>query len=207
MMTGERGFTLIEILISLAIFAVVVIGALGVLGAAGSGGFLESFPTGLAATRVARDITAASVYLQTFNEYAMGLNSSTLVAGTYIATPGATCSTTLTFTGSGLGSPPAPPGPPCNYPYQLNWQSLTVLIDTPWYACFNTSGIPAQCTATAPCFVKYMQDPGDASCATTLPSGAKKESLVRIDTKLTWQYCPRPTACAPRTLEMDRFLP
>jgi len=31
MMTGERGFTLIEILSSLAIFAGVVVGALGVL--------------------------------------------------------------------------------------------------------------------------------------------------------------------------------
>jgi prepilin-type N-terminal cleavage/methylation domain-containing protein len=203
MMTGERGFTLIEILISLAIFAVVVVGALGVLGAAGSGGFLESFPTGLAATRVARDITAASVYLQTFNEYAMGLNSSTLTAGTYSATPGATCSTTLTFTGSGLGSPPAPPGPPCNYPYQLNWQTLKVVIDPPWYACFNTSGTPLPCTATAPCFVKYSKAPGDSSCNTD----TTKESLVLIDAKLTWQYCPRPTACVARTLEMDRFLP
>lgn len=202
MMTGERGFTLIEILISLAIFAVVVIGALGVLGAAGSGGFLESFPTGLAATRVARDITAASVYLQTFNEYAMGLNSSTLTAGTYSATPGATCSTTLTFTGSGLGSPPAPPGPPCNYPYQLNWQTLTVVIDPPWYACFNTSGTPLPCTATAPCFVKYSKA-SDSSCNTD----TTKESLVLIDAKLAWQYCPRPTACVARTLEMDRFLP
>jgi prepilin-type N-terminal cleavage/methylation domain-containing protein len=202
MMTGERGFTLIEILISLAIFAVVVIGALGVLGAAGSGGFLESFPTGLAATRVARDITAASVYVQTFNEYAMGLNSSTLVAGTYTAIPGATCSTTLTFPGSGLGTPPAPPGPPCNYPYQLNWQSVIVLIDPPWYACFNTSGIPPQCTGTAPCFVKYSTV-NDASCSIN----TQKESLIRIETKLTWQYCPRPTACVPRSLVMDRFLP
>jgi prepilin-type N-terminal cleavage/methylation domain-containing protein len=203
MMTGERGFTLIEILISLAIFAVVVVGALGVLGAAGSGGFLESFPTGLAATRVARDITAASVYLQTFNEYAMGLTSSTLTAGTYTATPGGTCSTTLTFTGSGLGSPPAPPGPPCNYPYQLNWQRLDVVIDLPWYACFNTSGTPLPCTATAPCFVKYSKAPGDSSCNTD----TTKESLVLIRAKLAWQYCPRPTACAARSLEMDRFLP
>jgi prepilin-type N-terminal cleavage/methylation domain-containing protein len=202
MMTGERGFTLIEILISLAIFAVVVVGALGVLGAAGSGGFLESFPTGLAATRVARDITAASVYLQTFNEYAMGLTSSTLTAGTYTATPGGTCSTTLTFTGSGLGSPPAPPGPPCNYPYQLNWQTLTVVIDPPWYACFNTSSTPAPCTATSPCFVKYSTG-SDASCAIN----TSKESLVLIRAKLAWQYCPRPTACVARTLEMDRFLP
>jgi prepilin-type N-terminal cleavage/methylation domain-containing protein len=202
MMTGERGFTLIEILISLAIFAVVVVGALGILGAAGSGGFLESFPTGFAATRVARDITAASVYLQTFNEYAMGLTSSTLTAGTYTATPGGTCSTTLTFTGSGLGSPPAPPGPPCNYPYQLNWQTLIVVIDLPWYACFNTSSTPAPCTATSPCFVKYSTG-SDASCAIN----TSKESLVLIRAKLAWQYCPRPTACVARTLEMDRFLP
>jgi prepilin-type N-terminal cleavage/methylation domain-containing protein len=202
MMTGERGFTLIEILISLAIFAVVVVGALGILGAAGSGGFLESFPTGFAATRVARDITAASVYLQTFNEYAMGLTSSTLTAGTYTATPGGTCSTTLTFTGSGLGSPPAPPGPPCNYPYQLNWQTLIVVIDLPWYACFNTSSTPAPCTATSPCFVKYSTG-SDASCAIN----TSKESLVLIRAKLAWQYCPRPTACAARSLEMDRFLP
>ena len=202
MMTGERGFTLIEIMISLAIFAVVVVGALGILGAAGSGGFLETIPTGFAATRVARDITAASVYLQTFNEYAMGLNSSTLNAGTYTATPGGTCSTTLTFTGSGLGSPPAPPGPPCNYPYQLNWQRLDVVIDPPWYACFNTSGTPAPCTATAPCFVKYSTG-SDASCTIN----NLKESLVRIGAKLTWQYCPRPTACNARTLEVDRFLP
>jgi len=202
MMTSERGFTLVEVLISLAIFAVVVVGALGVLGAAGSGGFLEGFPTGLSATRVARDITAASVYLQTFNEYAMGLNSSTLTAGTYTATPGGTCTTTLTFTGSGLGSPPAPPGPPCNYPYQLGWQTMTVTIDPPYYACFNSTGTPVQCTVSAPCFVKYSKA-SDASCAID----NTKESLIRIDSKLTWQYCPRPAACTARTLEMDRFLP
>ncbi len=202
MITSERGFTLVEILISLAIFAVVVVGALGVLGAAASGGFLESFPTGLAAMRVARDMTAASVYLQTFNEYAMGLNSSTLTAGTYTATPAVTCTMTLTPSGSGLGSPPVPPGPSCNYPYQLNWQSLTVLIDNPYYACFNSSGTPPQCTASAPCFVKYSKA-SDASCTTN----TAKESLIRIDTTLTWQYCPRPTGCSARKLEMDRFLP
>src|SRR2546425_11360676 len=86
-MSNERGFTLIEILVSLAIFAVVVIGALGVLGAAGSRGFLSAVPTGFVTTRAARDITAAAVYLQAFQEHAaqqaISQGDASLVQGTY----------------------------------------------------------------------------------------------------------------------------
>ncbi len=179
MIASERGFTLVEILISLALFAVVVVGALGVLGAAGSGGFLESFPSGFAAMRVARDMTAASVYLQAFQEYSSGVGGAALNQGTYcLANSGSNCGPTPALAGAGLGSFPPVPG----YPYQLNWQTLYVTID--WWYWDNT--------ATKYCIVG---SPGCAATSTT-------EHLVRIDSKLKWQY-----RGFSRTLEVSRFLP
>ncbi len=206
MSTDERGFTLIEILVSLAIFAIVVVGALGVLGAAGSGGFFEGFPTGFRATRAARDTTAASVYLQAFQEYGASLNSSLLTPGTYC--DGSECSSTIQVGGitlpvvttsisaSNLGTYPPPPV----QPYQLNWRRLDVTIER-WYACFNISGTPAACTATTPCFVKYSVN-SDASCTID----TNKEYLVRLRTRLTWRF-GNPPNDLPRMIEVDRFLP
>jgi len=193
MMANQRGFTLIEILVSLAIFAVVVIGALGVLGAAGSGGFLSGFTTGFVTTRAARDITAASVYLQAFQEHAASQAAS---QGDASINPGVYCD------GTGCGSPNlssaglgAYPLPSCNVtaacpqPYQLDRWKLDVTIQR-WYACFNTSVSP-------PTFVKYSTDPG-SGCTVDIT----KEYLVRAHSTLTWQY-----RGVTRTLDVDRYLP
>jgi len=178
MIASERGFTVVEILISLAIFAGVVVGALGVLGVTGSG-VLESFPSSFANTRMARDITAAAVYLQAFQEYASGVGGSALNPGTYcLANSGSTCGATSALSGAGLGSYP----PVLGYPYQLNWQTLVVTIDR-WYW---------DNTAKKYCIV------GSPGC----PATSTTEYLVRIDSTLTWQY-----RGFNRTLEVSRVLP
>jgi prepilin-type N-terminal cleavage/methylation domain-containing protein len=124
-MTNQRGFTLIEILVSLAIFAMIVIGALGVLGATDQGGFLEGFPTGFVTARVAKDYTAASVYLQALNEFAASKGSAAATSGVYCI--GSACSPVNDLP-AGLTGYPTPPG----QPYQLDWTKLDVVIET-WY--------------------------------------------------------------------------
>ncbi|MDR7540574.1 MAG: prepilin-type N-terminal cleavage/methylation domain-containing protein, partial [Armatimonadota bacterium] len=121
-MSDQRGFTLLEVLVSLAIFAVVVIGALGVLGATSSGGFLEGFPTGFSTTRAAKDATAAAVYLQAFHEYVAAQNAAALSPGAYCDGPDCTGAS---ISSSGLTGYPTPPG----QPYQLDWRRLDVTIE------------------------------------------------------------------------------
>ncbi len=197
MRTDERGFTLIEILVSLAIFAVVVIGALGVLGAAGSGGFLEGFPTGFMATRAARDMTAASVYLQAFQEYAAGQGGALLTPGTYCQGPG--CATE-NLASSGLTGCPSPPTQPCpsppGQPYQLDWRKLDVTIER-WY--WDGAATPKRYRCS---------QPASATCDFVVPI-PPTEYLVRLHSMLTWQVRP-PRGGQPaviRTMEVDRFLP
>ncbi len=127
-MRGEGGFTLLEVLVSLAIFAMIVVGAVGVLGASNSGLF-EGFPTGFVTTRVARDITAASVYLNAFEEFVASKGSANAAPGSYCV--GSGCSTEVPLP-TGLTGYPTPPGEA----YQLNWTKLEVLIEL-WY--WNTA--------------------------------------------------------------------
>lgn len=124
-MKNDRGFTLIEILVSMAIFAVIVIGAIGVLGATDQGGFLEGFPTGFLTARVAKDYTAASVYLQAFNEFVASKTTVNATPGTYCI--GSSCSPLVALP-AGLAGYPTPPG----QSYQLDWTRLDILIET-WY--------------------------------------------------------------------------
>jgi prepilin-type N-terminal cleavage/methylation domain-containing protein len=122
MRTGERGLTLIEILIALAIFAIVVVGALGAVGAANMG-LTDTFSTGFGTGRNSKDYTVATSYLQGFQEFmAQYVDASTI----------GTLDTGLphTFTPSSpdvFGFPV-----PSERPYQLNWTSMAVSVQ-PWY--------------------------------------------------------------------------
>ncbi len=158
-MSDQRGFTLLEVLVSLAIFAVVVVGALGVLGATSSGGFLEGFPTGFSTTRSAKDATAASVYLQAFHEYVAAQNTAALVPGVYCDGPDCP---SANLASSGLSGWPTPPG----QPYQLDWRRLDVTIER-W--CWDDS------------VRRYVH----TSTCDTAPS---TEYLVRVRSVLTWRY-------------------
>jgi prepilin-type N-terminal cleavage/methylation domain-containing protein len=119
---NERGVTLLEILIALALFALIAIGTLGALGATSAGGFLEGLPVAFATSRTARDITAASVYVQRLQEY-MSMNIAAAVPGKYC-------------TGACSGEPPLPVDYPLPssesiaQPYQLNWTKVEVLIES-----------------------------------------------------------------------------
>jgi len=124
-MRDQRGFTLIEILVSMAIFAMIVIGAIGVLGATDQGGFLEGFPTGFITARVAKDYTASSVYLQAFNEFVANKTTVNATPGTYCV--GSGCSPVVALP-AGLAGYPTPPG----QTYQLDWTRLDVVIEL-WY--------------------------------------------------------------------------
>lgn len=127
-MRGEAGFTLLEVLVSLAIFAMIVVGAVGVLGAS-NGGLFEGFPTGFVTARTARDITAASVYLNGLEEYVADRGSTNATPGSYCV--GAGCSPEVALP-SGLSGYPTPPGEG----YQLDWTKLEMLIEL-WY--WNTT--------------------------------------------------------------------
>ena len=124
MKTGERGFTLIEILISLVVFAIVAIGALAALGATTTSGFLGAFPTSFATVRTARDYTAAANYLQSLQDYIASQGSSAATVGTYCAEPGGGCS-------SGIPIPSDYPDPD-DLSTQMNWTKLDVVIQR-WY--------------------------------------------------------------------------
>jgi prepilin-type N-terminal cleavage/methylation domain-containing protein len=183
MIATERGFTLVEILVSLAIFAIVVIGALGVLGASGAGGFLEGFPIGFVATRVARDTTASSVYLQAFQEYAASLGGSALSAGSYCWGPD-NCPTP-NLASAGLVSPPTPP----TQPYQLDARTLNVTIER-WYWDDSTGNKRYRCS-----------QPASLTCNFAIPIPAT-EYLVHMNSTLTWRF-----RGVTRTMTVDRFLP
>lgn len=185
-MRNQGGFTLIEILVAMAIFAVIVIGALGVLGAADVGGFLEGFPTGVVTTRVARDTTAASVYLQAFEEFAATKDDATLVAGSYCDGPD--CTGGSAIASSGLSGYPPPPAEI----YQLDWRMLEVTIQRwHWDDTLDTDG-------AGPDKGKVYCIPAPPNCSATTDT----EYLVRVNAKLTWRL-----RGVNRTLEVDRFMP
>lgn len=188
MMRNQQGFTLLEILISLVIFAVIVVGALGVLGAADAGGFLEGFPSAFVTARVARDYTAASIYLQSFQEYVHSIGGASATPGTYCKGTG--CGPEVELP-AGLAGYPMPPG----QPYQIQWTRLDVLIEQwHWNDSADTDGAGPDLGKTY-CLI------GSTGCGND-PEIADHEYVTRVRTTLTWTL--RGT---PRTLTMERFVP
>lgn len=188
MMRNQQGFTLLEILISLVIFAVIVVGALGVLGAADAGGFLEGFPSAFVTARVARDYTAASIYLQSFQEYVHSIGGASATPGTYCKGTG--CGPEVELP-AGLAGYPMPPG----QPYQIQWTRLDVLIEQwHWNDSADTDGAGPDLGKTY-CLI------GSTGCGDD-PEIADHEYVTRVRTTLTWTL--RGT---PRTLTMERFVP
>jgi prepilin-type N-terminal cleavage/methylation domain-containing protein len=118
----ERGFTLIEVLIALAVFAIIIVGAIGVMGAVNASGLTEGLSTGLVTGRVSKDVTAASTYLQALQEYVAAKGSGSVIPDTYCAgTCGAETALPVDF--------PTPASQGLNQPYQLDWTNVVVLIE------------------------------------------------------------------------------
>jgi prepilin-type N-terminal cleavage/methylation domain-containing protein len=134
------GFTLIEVLVALGIFAVVCVGVLSVLGAATAGGFQDASPTALTTGRRAKDLTVAAVYVQALHDYLASLDDavwSAVFSGwpvgvdeqTYCVGPGGTsCGGGELIPPAILGSVPLPQAAP----YQLDWIALRILVQR-WY--------------------------------------------------------------------------
>lgn len=179
MSASERGFTLIEILISLVVFAIIALGAIAALGVTTASGYLEAFPTSFGTVRTARDYTAAATYLQTIEEFAANKGFTAAGADNTYTVNGPAAGTACT--GSLAGVPWT--GAPCpeNEPYQLNWETLTIKIEEWNWDQTNK---------------KYclVDSTGCAAIAGT-------ESVKLVEATLTWKFNEQ-----PRSMTVKRFL-
>jgi prepilin-type N-terminal cleavage/methylation domain-containing protein len=135
MRADERGLTLIEILIALAIFAIIVVGALGAVGAANFG-LTDTFPTALVGGRAAKDYTVASTYLQGFQEFMADYVDTSTIGTLESGSP-------FTFTPADtdiFGFPV-----PSAQPYQMQWTNMVVEVARWYWDC----GSPGQYSPTA----------------------------------------------------------
>lgn len=131
MRPNERGFSLIEVLIALAVFAVIVVGAIGVMGAVNASGLTEGVSTGLVTGRVSKDITAATAYLQALQEYVASKGSGAVAPDTYCAgTCGGQTPLPADF--------PTPASQGLDQPYQLDWTNVVVVVE--WWGWDAATG-------------------------------------------------------------------
>lgn len=186
----EHGFSLIEVLVALGIFAVVCVGVLSVLGATAAGGFQDASPTALTTGRRAKDLTVAAVYLQALHDYLASQDAavwnalfSAWLPGVdeqiYCVGPGrSSCAGGEPALPAVLGSYPLPQAAP----YQLAWTTLNILIQRwDW-----------DCAA-----IRYA--PGSALTTPDL--------LVRVRSTLRWRFKGEVRALTSDDGGVDRFLP
>ena len=187
---GDRGFSLIEVLVALGIFAVVSVGVLSVLGATAAGGFQDASPTALTTGRRAKDLTVAAVYLQALHDYLASQDE--MVWDALFATwpPGATDRTYCIRPGGTpcdggepvlpvlLGGYPVPE----STPYQLNWTMVRIVIERWFWDCSMKRYAPER----------------------SLPT---RDLLVRVHSTLLWRFKDEVRSLAPGGRGVDRFLP
>lgn len=151
------GFTLLEIVISLALFLMIAVGVSGMIGVSNVGG-PGAFPTAFGVARSAKDVTAASVYLQSLQEYAASQGSTSMGASsTYTCTPsGVTWSCTPSLPTGLTGAPQ-----PSAQPFELQWTQL--LIDVS----------------------RWNWDSTTLTYKTSAPSTT--DNLIRVRSTLNWQ--------------------
>lgn len=119
---NDDGFSLIEIMISLTLFLIIALGAasmIGVSSAGGPGGLVTAFGVG----RAAKDVTAASVYIQSLQEYAASQGSAAMgLPATYNCTPNAATWSCTPSLPAGLTGAPQP----STQPFELQWTQLVI---------------------------------------------------------------------------------
>lgn len=193
MIRSEQGFSLVEILIALLVFAMVVVGTITIVGAATAGGFLDTFPTSFVTTRAARDYTAASVYLQSFQEFVAnkGFASAVVTPSTWrseycVEGPAAGTGCTAGGLPAELGVYPVPSDPSVAATYQLNWDRLDVVIEQLHWD--NSNATPA---------LRNYCRIGLPGCGATQTG----DSLKLVQSTLTWLWKDR-----SRSLTVKRFL-
>lgn len=153
----QGGFTLVEIIVSLAIFLMIVIGALGVISASNVGS-LGGLNTGLVSGRIGKDTTAATVYLQALQEYAASQGSGQMGSPTtYLCTPnGASWSCSPSLPAGLVGAPQ-----PSSQTFELAWTQITIDVS------------------------RWNWDSGASQYSTSAPSST--DSLVRVRSTITWK--------------------
>ncbi|HEY6101808.1 MAG TPA: prepilin-type N-terminal cleavage/methylation domain-containing protein [bacterium] len=185
-----HGFSLIEVLVALGIFAVVCVGVLSVLGATAAGGFLDAAPTSLTTGRHAKDLTVAAVYLQALHDYLATQDDavwsallSTWPSGTdeqiyCLGSGGASCGGGEPTLPAALGSYPLPQ----SAPYQLTSTTLRVVVQRWHWDCATT---------------RYAVNPALAT----------PDLLVRVYSTLVWRFKGEPRTVTTGDGGVDRFLP
>lgn len=187
---GERGFSLIEVLVALGIFAIVSVGVLSVLGATAAGGFQDASPTALATGRRAKDLTVAGVYLQALHDHLASQDEmvwdavfATWPPGTRdqtycIRSGGTPCDGGEPMLPALLGDHPLPE----STPYQLNWTMVRISIQRWFWDCSMR---------------RYAPD-------RPLPT---RDLLIRVHSTLLWRFKHEVRSLAPEGRGVDRFLP
>lgn len=168
----EQGFTLIEVLIALVIFAIVAIGALAALGATTSSGFLGAFPTSFSTVRQAKDFTAAATYLQSLDDYIASKGKNVAPPDTYcMENVSGACSPVPVKLLPSWGQLSGPPVPST----QLGWTKLDVLIQQWYWDAGLNAGDGGYCLV------------GSSGCS----AAASGDYILYVSSTLSWSFSGR----------------